>query len=184
MKMETMKIAANIKASVLRLDVISQWCENTSWWRQATPSHLHPSPASPDVFSVTALWSALSNGNLARWWQRCSPLFTRRHLQRRRSCATAYSWRPVSQPRPSRRCRYRVVTDRHCRSPTVWDRLRTCPVRCFVVLLYTGHAHRRSLTDWRPCVKFDVAFMHRIVSYGFVSYRFPLNRYHNYDKMF
>jgi len=37
--METTKIAANIKASVLRLAVISHWCERTSWWQQATTSY-------------------------------------------------------------------------------------------------------------------------------------------------
>jgi len=37
--METTKIVANIKASVLRLAVISQWCERTSWWQQATTSY-------------------------------------------------------------------------------------------------------------------------------------------------
>ena len=37
--METTKIAANIKASVLRLAVNSQWCERTLWWQQATTSY-------------------------------------------------------------------------------------------------------------------------------------------------
>jgi len=52
----------------------------------------------------------------------------------------------------------------------------------------TGHAYsrsRRSLTNWRPCVKFDVAFMHCIASYriaifwviSIVSYRFHLGPY-------
>jgi len=38
-KTETTKIAANIKASVLRLAVVSQWCERISWWQQATTSY-------------------------------------------------------------------------------------------------------------------------------------------------
>ena len=37
--METTKIAANIKASVLRLAVNSQWCERTLSWEQATTSY-------------------------------------------------------------------------------------------------------------------------------------------------
>jgi len=40
--METTKIAANIKASVLRLAVNSQWCERTSWWQQAPTSYSRP----------------------------------------------------------------------------------------------------------------------------------------------
>jgi len=62
--METTKIAANIKASVLRLAVNSQWCERTLWWHQ-----LHPSPASPDVFKAHThcpRWRALTHGNV-RW---------------------------------------------------------------------------------------------------------------------
>jgi len=51
----------------------------------------------------------------------------------RRSCATAYSWRPVGQPRRRRHshlCRFRVVADRHCWSANnVWHHLCTCPCR-------------------------------------------------------
>jgi len=36
--METMKIAANIKASVLRLAIIRQWCERTSWCSRQRPA--------------------------------------------------------------------------------------------------------------------------------------------------
>jgi len=39
--MKTTKITANILASVLRLAVISQWCERASWWQQATTSYTH-----------------------------------------------------------------------------------------------------------------------------------------------
>jgi len=39
--METGKITAQIKASVLRLAVCSQWCERTSWWQQAMTSYTH-----------------------------------------------------------------------------------------------------------------------------------------------
>jgi len=62
------------------------------------------------------------------------------------------------------------------RRPAVPDRLTVAAAAADV---------RRSLTNWRPCVKFDVALMHRIVSYhiaifcviSIVSYRFPLGPY-------
>ena len=37
--METTKIAAYIKASVLRPLVINQLCERTAWWQQATTGY-------------------------------------------------------------------------------------------------------------------------------------------------
>jgi len=70
--------------------------------------------------------------------------------------------------------------------------LRTCPCRLFrcdrrpaVPATLSCSSSRCSLTNWRPCVTFDVALMHRVVSYriaifcviSIVSYRFPLGPY-------
>ena len=61
--METTKIAANIKASVLRLAVISQWCERTSWC-----SRLQLHIASSDVFSITGRHRAIDLLCLMETW--------------------------------------------------------------------------------------------------------------------
>jgi len=47
--MKTTKIAANIKASVLRLAVTNQWCERTSWCSRQRP-------ATPIARIVRVVW--------------------------------------------------------------------------------------------------------------------------------
>jgi len=44
--METVKVAANIKASVLWLAVFGQWCERTSWCTRQQPA-TYPSSHHP-----------------------------------------------------------------------------------------------------------------------------------------
>jgi len=106
----------------------------------------------------------------------------------RRSCATAYSWRPVGQPRWRRHshlCRFRVVADRHCWSANnVWHHLCTCPCRLFrydrrpavPARLAAGALGVSSSMNVCCCctqtfideltpVSERVAFMHRILSY-------------------
>ena len=73
---------------------------------------------------------------------------------------------------PILRCRRSTLRISQQRLTSSHAQLRTCPCRLF-------------RCDRRPCVKFDVAFMHHIVSYriaifcviSIVSYRFPLRPY-------
>jgi len=97
--METTKLAANIKASVLRLAVFSQWCERTSRCSRQQKKQLYPSPASSalsDVFSIAGRHHAtdlLSNRHLARCWQSCSRSFARRQLRPIHIAHAAVRWR-------------------------------------------------------------------------------------------
>jgi len=62
--METSKIAANIKASVLRLAVISQWCERTSWCSRQQPA----TPVARIVCSITGRNRAIDLLCLMETW--------------------------------------------------------------------------------------------------------------------
>ena len=180
--METTKIAANIKASVLWLAIINQRCEGPHG--AAGNNQLHPSPASSmssDVFNITGRHRAIDLLCLTETWHNDDSAV----LSRLRGVAyttssivrNPYSWWPVGQPRWHRHCCwcwYRIVADRHCLpADHVWNRLRTCPCRLFRCGRRIGQARsrcsssRRLLTNWRPCWSALKLMLHLCI----VSYR-------------
>jgi len=202
--METTKIVANIKASVVWLAVISQWCERTARCSRQQPATPVAGIARiawrlQYYWSSLRYWSALSNRNLARCWHSCFRSLTRRRLQHRPSCVTAYSCDNLSVNHGG----VAIVADAHIvlsTLPSSRPHLRSSvhvPVSavslqslscCTGQTCIRSSSSRRSLTNLRPCwsalnltLRLCI-ILYRTVSQNFVwyhivSYRFPLGPY-------